>query len=635
MLLGLLLVELWLMASLFVDRGRVVVGADDVPAMREMIAVPEKPKDDEAAEQNEMDTEVKDSGIFPSVWRSRSCPCGKLLLAAYKNVSSLQKNSTALAFLAFLTAVTGCLSAIFYSRGRTHAIGGAVEIVRAQRQAVHRQALRLGPSEIRSEHNGEIQTLFASEMDDLQEGSRAAILRLTRDPFKLVLLLILALAAAPFVAIVIILLLSGCWLLIAWQRQQGKGDRILGKSRSEEKLRLLSESLRTTRLVRGYGKEMEAFEDEQFRLHLSRLSEETTRWMGQDWVQRWGLAAVSAFVGSIVLLVVGHQLLDESASLSLPSAMLLLGTVACMHAPMRNLWNLKRDVQSAGQVALRIERYLSQMPPVGQAVGAKFLQPMSKSLVFDNVVCAGAGNRRLLDGCSFQVKAGTQVAVVSTDPWEARGVAYMLPRFIEPSSGKILIDGNDIAWVTLESLRAEAIFVSTRDPFFTGSILQNICCGATHYTLQDATEAAKLTHAHNFIAKLPQGYETVVGEHGEPLDAGQSFRLGLARAILRDPAILIIEEPEDTLDEGAKSLLDDAFNRIAQGGRTVIYLPRRMSTLRRVDEIVLLHKGKVEAIGNHAALVRSSPLYCHWEYLNFNTFRHDFRGVGSELSEKK
>ena len=623
-LLCLLLIELWLIAGLLINRGRLVVPTADITAFYEIIPESLEPADEKRLKETAASLSFQDRGILPSIWTSRSCPCGGFLSNIYGRIPPLQSNATALAFLVFCCGVTGSLAAMMYSRGRTHSLHAAIDITKNQRQAVHRQALRLGPSEIQDDRNGELQGLFAEEMDGLQESLTTTISRITRDPLKLLMLLILAFSVNPFAGAIVIFPLCGCWLLMAWQRQTGEAARKLGKSRSQENMKLLAESLRTTRLVRGYGKETEAFENKQFQQHLTRLCDETTQWMQQSWVHRWGLAAVAAFSGSLVVLMIGQWILKVPPSLSLSSAMLLLGATALMQTPLRNLWYLKRDVEEGTHVASRIERYLHQTPPVGQAVGAKFLQPMAKKLVFDNVVCRGPGQQTLLDGCSFQIKAGTQIALVSTDAWEARCAAYLLPRFLEPHSGQILIDGEDIAWVTIESLRAETILVSARDPFFTGSILENIRCGDAHYSLQEITEAAKVTHAHNFIMKLQQGYETVIGEHGEQLDPGQAFRLGLARAMLRGPALLIIEEPEQPLDEDTKALLDDAYNRIGTG-RTIIFLPHRMATLRRVDEIVMLHQGKVATMGNHPALVKSSPLYCHWEYLNFNEFRHEAR----------
>ncbi len=218
------------------------------------------------------------------------------------------------------------------------------------------------------------------------------------------------------------------------------------------------------------------------------------------------------------------------------------------------------------------------------------------------------------------MEAGTTIALISLDPLEARSAAYLLPRFIEPRQGRILIDGQDTAWGTLESLRAETIFVGGEDPFFTGTVAENISCGNSRYTMQDINEAAKTAHANHFIMRLPQGYETVLGEHGEILAPGESFRLGIARAVLRDPALLIIEEPRESLDEDTKSLLDDSYTRVFKE-RTVILLPTRLSTLKRVDRIILLDNGQIAASGAYTALLKKSELFRHWEYVHYNAFR--------------
>jgi ABC-type multidrug transport system fused ATPase/permease subunit len=126
-------------------------------------------------------------------------------------------------------------------------------------------------------------------------------------------------------------------------------------------------------------------------------------------------------------------------------------------------------------------------------------------------------------------------------------------------------------------------------------------------------------HAHHFISKLPQGYETWLGEDNVVLDAGQAYRIGLARALARDPALLVIEEPGTALDEDTKSLLGDTYDRLI-AGRTVIFLPTRLSTVRRADRVVLVHEGQVAETGRHEDLVRSSDLYRHWEYTRFNAF---------------
>src|SRR5262249_39235434 len=145
----------------------------------------------------------------------------------------------------------------------------------------------------------------------------------------------------------------------------------------------------------------------------------------------------------------------------------------------------------------------------------------------------------------------------------------------------------------------------------------NIGCGDPAFTLPQIIEAAKIAHAHHFIQKLPQGYETTIGELGHSLSLSEKFRIGLARAILRDPALLIVEEPETAIDDDTKSLLDDSFARFLPG-RTVLFLPHRISTIRSCDQIYLLNKGRIEAAGVHRELLSQNQLYRHLHYLEFN-----------------
>ncbi len=152
---------------------------------------------------------------------------------------------------------------------------------------------------------------------------------------------------------------------------------------------------------------------------------------------------------------------------------------------------------------------------------------------------------------------------------------------------------------------------------FHDSVANNIGCGDNAYTLGQIIEAAKVAHAHHFIQKLPQGYETPIGELGHPLSVSEQFRIALARAVLRDPALLIIEEPDATLDEDTKALLDDTWARVLPG-RTTIFLPHRISTIRSCDTLYLLHKGRVVATGVHKELLSQNPLYRHLHYLEFN-----------------
>jgi ATP-binding cassette subfamily B protein len=171
--------------------------------------------------------------------------------------------------------------------------------------------------------------------------------------------------------------------------------------------------------------------------------------------------------------------------------------------------------------------------------------------------------------------------------------------------------------VTLDSLRAQTAIVMQHNLVFHDTVANNIGCGDPAYTLPQIIDAAKSARAHHFIQKLPKGYETTIGELGHRLTLSQQFRVALARAILRDPALLIIEEPDAALDEETKELLDDTFARILPG-RTSIFLPHRISTLKGCDRIFLLHKGKLEASGDHRSLLTQNSLYRHLHYIEYS-----------------
>jgi ATP-binding cassette subfamily B protein len=220
---------------------------------------------------------------------------------------------------------------------------------------------------------------------------------------------------------------------------------------------------------------------------------------------------------------------------------------------------------------------------------------------------------------TLRIAAGQRVAVVGPDALEKQALVAMLPRFIDPTSGEVRIDGKNLRWVTLDSLRAQMAVVLQSNLVFSDTVANNIGCGDAVYNLQRIIEAAKTAHAHQFIQKLPQGYETPIGEGGHSLNHGEMYRIALARALLREPALYIIEEPRAALDDDTKALIDDTMQRVLPG-RTALFLPHRLSTIRSCDQVLLLYQGRIAAAGEHRELLTTSELYKHLQYLQFNEF---------------
>lgn len=563
------------------------------------------------------------SGVISTAWQLRGNCIGVVLGFTYRNFSPLQHDHSALPTLITLLVVFLLARVWIIDHIRELSEEEGLGVARRLRSNLHRQTLRLGPSDIQDTRNQYVLKLFTDDVNSVRIGLGDYLNSLTRLWPEVGLMLVLAISLNWMIAIECIVPIGFCLYLLHRERLNVEVIRRLNSDRAAHELNILGESLRKARLVRAYG--MEDFEHHQFDIHLNALTE-SLHGQNRKGAWNWALRAGALIGVAASVFLLGKKLLpvDIGAGppLSLPVASTLLVALSCCIPRLIRFHRAKLQLDDSSEAAGRIQRYLVQIPEVGQAIGAKFLQPLTKSLVFESVSYRMPDNRLLFQSLDLKIKAGELVAVVSIDPLEARAFSYLLPRFIEPHDGRVLFDGEDIAWVTLDSLRAESVYVGGADPFFSGSVMENITCGNSDYSAQQVTEAAKQAHAHNFVLKLQDGYETILGEHGERLAPGEAFRLGLARAVLRNPALMVIEEPDVIFDNDTKSLLEDAYQRIFPG-RTVVILPSRLSTLRLADWVVVLHRGRVETVGKHANLVKTSEVYRHWEYLRFNEFRQE------------
>ncbi len=565
-------------------------------------------------------------GLKAVAWELRHRSWGQFLAWSCQRFPRLQTTGSALTWLLAVGLAMGFLHSTAMTQMVTLASRAAGHTAGQLRQSLHRHSIRMGTSDLVDACTDEVLELFTTEVETVTSGIAKWIRTIFRSPMQLVVLMTLATTLNWMLTIECMLPLLACWYLIRRERRYFDREQTLNRDRATTDLKLLGEGIRKSRLIRGY--QLETNEDLRFEKHLDRyqgrLQEIERRERRAFWLS--GMLGLTCF--ALVLFLLGARmqgLPDSPEHLTLAEGLLLLSCFAFGLKPIDSLANLRRLRNEAGQAAERIYRYLNTIPEVGQAVGAKFLQPLEKMIEMEEVVYR-LGKRNILDKVSLKIPASGTTAVVAFEPLEARVLISLLPRFIEPHSGRVLIDGEDINWATLESLRAETLLVGGSEPWYTGTILENITGGDSRYSLSQATEAAKMVHAHNFIQKFPQGYETTIGEHGDQLGGVQGFLLALARAMMRDPALLIIEEPSLEMTDDEKDHLEDALRRAATG-RTTIVQPSRISTLRNVDRIVLLSRGKVEVVGTHDLLLKNSALYRHWEYMQFNEFRHEISPI--------
>lgn len=320
----------------------------------------------------------------------------------------------------------------------------------------------------------------------------------------------------------------------------------------------------------------------------------------------------------VLALVAGIVLLN--GRLGIASFLVLTATLVSLYWPIAAWLQGRRTLRRAGEAATHVFAFLDRPGGVGQMVGAEFLPGLNALLEFENVTLKEPGsNKLLLEDVDLTIEAGQRIALMGNENGAKHAFVHLIPRFLDPAAGEVRIDRKNLRFVTLDSLRAQVGVVLQNHLVFNDTIANNIGCGESTYTLPKIIEAAKVAHAHQFIQKLPLGYETVIGEMGHRLSVGERFRIGLARALLRDPSLYIIEEPLQPLDADTKTLLDDTFSRILPD-HTAIFLPHRLSTIRSCDRILVFDGAKISADGEHTTLLEKSDLYRHLQYQEFNEF---------------
>lgn len=275
--------------------------------------------------------------------------------------------------------------------------------------------------------------------------------------------------------------------------------------------------------------------------------------------------------------------------------------------PVRRLGMIIPAIIMAASAAERIFEVLDSVPEVNDAPGAIELPPVKGRVHFEQVSFS-YGRHRVLSEIDFQIEPGQLVALVGPTGSGKSSVVNLIPRFYDPSLGRITIDGIDIRQVRLASLRSQIGIVLQETVLFSGTIRENLLFGSQNGSEADMIAAAKAAQAHAFILATPKGYATRVGERGVTLSGGQKQRLALARAMLMNPRILILDDATASVDTETEHLIQLALQQLMQG-RTTFVIAHRLSTVRRADLILVLENGRIAARGTHATLLNTSPLY--------------------------
>ncbi len=499
---------------------------------------------------------------------------------------------------------------------RTVVARAASDVAASLRRQIHRQMYRLGQSSLPTEGVGPVINLWTREVNDIRDGLFADLDSTPRIQVLVAGLLIIAFLVSP-----ILTLFLGAFGLLVWltARKMERDARLASDTAlrdSSVQLVLLHEDLGLLRTVRVYS--VEEYDRQRFDEHLERFQTADYRRMVTGGRPSPTTILLFGAALSVALGLLGYNVL-YTKQIAIGTMLILFVSLTGLAYPIMEWIRLRKALRQANRSAGAIFEFLERKPELHQDVRATFLEPPKEQIALEHVSLESRSGRVLLDDVTVEIPARARTALLGLQDDSKLALACLVPRLIDPKSGRVLVDGRDLREATLESIRAQTATVLQADLVFTDSVLVNIGLGERMNTLPRVIEAAKLTHAHHFIQDLPHGYDTIIGPLGHYLKPDELFRIAMARAFLHDPSIMIVEEPSERLDASTQHFIDDTLARLSVG-RTVILIPHRLSSVRASDHVIVLHEGRVEDTGSPSHLQVESKLYRHLLYTEFNEY---------------
>ena len=416
--------------------------------------------------------------------------------------------------------------------------------------------------------------------------------------------LIIMVILSPVLTIVTLAVTPALYLIALASRRRLFPASWDAQQRSAQVVGLVDEAIGGVRVVKGFGQEEQ--EQEQLEGVSAKLFAARLRMIRLTARYNPALTAIPS-LGLVGVLALGGWLAIQG-SITLGTFLAFASYLALMTGPVRMLTYMITLGQEARASVIRVFDIIDSRPVITDKPDAAELPADAAGLSFDDVRFGYVLSEPVLRGVSFQVEPGETVAVVGASGSGKSTLAMLLPRFYDPQGGSVRIGGHNVADVTRESLRA-AIGLVMEDSFlFSTTVRANIAYGRPDATEEEIVAAAQAAQAHEFIVRLPDGYDTVVGEQGLTLSGGQRQRVALARALITDPRVLVLDDATSAIDPRLEAKIHTALREIMRG-RTTLVIAHRRSTLNLADRIVVLDAGRVADIGTHDELTERCPLY--------------------------
>ncbi len=451
---------------------------------------------------------------------------------------------------------------------------------------------------------GELMSRVTSDVDRIQEALSGSAKDFIQEIFVLFALLVGVFFIDWHLALTSFVILPLAIIPLAVFGRQLKKIGKLNQVRMAHIFSLLHETLTGSQIVKAFT--MEKFEIRKFAEATKNLYRSSLRfaWIGS--LSSPFMEFMGGLVGAFILFVGTQRITDGHISTGDFGAFIM--ALFMMYTPIKRISRANNSLQQGVASLERVQEILQHESSILERVDAEPLPPIKGKVVFDSVSFSYSESRPALYDVSFEVQAQELIALVGLSGSGKTTIINLLSRFYDPTSGNILIDGHDVRDVQLCSLRSQLGLVTQELILFNDSVRNNIAYGLADIQDSKVEAAARAAEAHEFISRLPQGYESPIGEKGNMLSSGQKQRLSIARALLKDPPILILDEATSALDAESETLIQSALSNVMKD-RTTFVIAHRLSTIRNANRIFVIDQGRVAEIGTHEELCRLNGIY--------------------------
>ncbi len=480
-------------------------------------------------------------------------------------------------------------------------------VVRDMRNQLLNKTLELPLSYYSEERKGDIISRMTTDVQEIEWSVMQSLEMIFREPLTIVVFLVMMFGISTQLTLVAFVLLPLTALLIGRIGKSLKRSASRGKEKMGVLLSIMDETLGGLRIIKGFNAEKNI--NEKFRNENQQYTSISIKMY-----RKVDLASpLSEFLGVTVLVIIlylGGKMVIVDKSMDGALLIMYLVMFTQLLTPAKSFTSAYYSVQKGLASSERIDQILNAEITIKDPANARSINKFEKEIEYKNVSFAYREGEVgwVLNNINLKIEKGKTIALVGQSGSGKTTMADMLPRFYDTTKGEILIDGVSIKEAKMKDVRALMGIVTQESILFNDTVFNNIAFGIEGVTEQQVIEAAKIANAHEFIAHMPDGYQTNIGDRGSKMSGGQRQRMSIARAVLKNPPILILDEATSALDTESERLVQDALNKLMKN-RTSVVIAHRLSTIQHADEIIVMQKGEIIERGTHNELLAKNGTY--------------------------